>query len=462
MNTYPIQKLSDAMGGKLILGGGDALVESGVSTDTRSLVPGALFVALSGENFDAHDFLDQAVDAGAAGLVVRDLPDGLDPGRCAVIQVNDTLLALQKLAHWYRGKLDVVVIGITGSNGKTSTKDFTSSVIGQRYQVHATKGNLNNHIGLPLTVLEADDDDDVLVVEMGMNHSGEIAPLCEIAQPHIGIITNIGHAHIEFMGSREAIAEEKGALARSLPEMGTLLVTAGCEFADYFGARSHARSVPVGNGRGVIRAEGLQLTEAGSEFDLVIDGEESSHVQLAVAGKHMVNNALLAAGAGWVLGLTPEELACGMEAVQLTNGRLRCFDHDGITVYDDTYNANPDSMRAAIGVVADLATGNGSIRTVVLGAMGELGCFSEEMHHQVGAYAAQRNLRVVSVGAEAAGIAEGAREGGAPVVEHFDQYEDAARWLRETLQAGDVILFKGSRTAAVEQVMNQVFPENEN
>ena len=161
MNTYPIQKLSDAMGGKLILGGGDALVESGVSTDTRSLVPGALFVALSGENFDAHDFLDQAVDAGAAGLVVRDLPDGLDPGRCAVIQVNDTLLALQKLAHWYRGKLDVVVIGITGSNGKTSTKDFTSSVIGQRYQVHATKGNLNNHIGLPLTVLEADDDDDV-------------------------------------------------------------------------------------------------------------------------------------------------------------------------------------------------------------------------------------------------------------------------------------------------------------
>ena len=124
MNTYPIQKLSDAMGGKLILGGGDALVESGVSTDTRSLVPGALFVALSGENFDAHDFLDQAVDAGAAGLVVRDLPDGLDSGRCAVIQVNDTLLALQKLAHWYRGKLDVVVIGITGSNGKTSTKDF--------------------------------------------------------------------------------------------------------------------------------------------------------------------------------------------------------------------------------------------------------------------------------------------------------------------------------------------------
>ena len=362
----------------------------------------------------------------------------------------------------FAGVASAPVVAVTGSNGKTSTKDFTLSVIGQRYQVHATKGNLNNHIGLPLTVLETDDDDDVLVVEMGMNHSGEIAPLCEIAQPHIGIITNIGYAHIEFMGSREAIAEEKGALARSLPEVGTLLVTAGCEFANYFGARSHARSVSVGNGRGVIRAEGLQLTEAGSEFELVIDGEESSHVQLAVAGKHMVNNALLAAGAGWVLGLAPEELACGLEAAQLSSGRLRCFDHGGITVYDDTYNANPDSMRAAIGVVAGLATSNGSARTVVLGTMGELGCFSEEMHHQVGAYAAQRSLRVVSVGAEAAGIAEGAREGGAPEVEHFDQYEDAARWLRETLQVGDVILFKGSRAAAVERVMNQVFPENEN
>lgn len=462
MNTYPIQKLSDAMGGKLISGEGETLVESGVSTDTRSLVPGALFFALTGENFDAHDFLHQAVSAGAAGLVVSDFPDGLDTGSCGVIRVDDTLLALQKLARWYRGELDVVVVGITGSNGKTSTKAFTSSVIGQRYQVHATRGNRNNHIGLPLTVLEADNDDDVLVLEMGMNHPGEIPPLCEIAQPQIGIITNIGHAHIEFMGSREAIAEEKGALARSLPEVGTLLVTAGCEFADYFAARSHARSVSVGNGRGMIRAEGLHLTKAGSEFDLAIDGEESVHVALEVAGKHMVNNALLAAGAGWALGLTPDELACGLEGVELPGGRLRCFDHEGITVFDDTYNANPDSMRAAIGVVAERAASNGNTRTVVLGMMSELGRFAEEMHCEVGAHAARQNLRVVSVGAEAAGIAEGARNAGAPKVEHFDQYEDAARWLRKTLRAGDVILFKGSRKAAVEQVMNQVFPENEN
>ena len=462
MKTYPVQRLSDAMGGKLIEGDGTVAVESGVTTDTRTMKPGSLFFALEGDNFDAHDFLERAVGGGAVALVVRRIPEDLKLGRCAVIEVGDPLRALQKLAHWYRGELGAVVIGITGSNGKTSTKDFTSAVIGQRYQVHATSGNLNNHIGLPLTILGADDDDEVLVVEMGMNHPGEIAPLCEIARPHIGIITNIGHAHIEYMGSREAIAEEKGALARSLPEVGTLLVTAGCEFADYFAARTNARPVAVGNGRGLVRAEGVHLAGDGSEFKLAIDGEESARVELAVAGKHMINNALLAAGAGWVLGLTTAEVASGLETAVLTRGRLRCFEQRGITVFDDTYNANPDSMRAAIDVVADQITSNGNTRTVVLGMMGELGRFSGEMHQEVGGHAARQGLRVVSVGAPAAEIAAGAREAGAQAVEHFDNYDDCVRWLQRGLHDGDVILFKGSRQAAVEQIMDAVFPCNAN
>ena len=462
MKTYPIQNLAAAMGGELVVGDGSLLIESGVSTDTRNMARGSLFFALAGENHDAHEFLDRAVEAGAAAIVVNHVPADLSLGNCAVIEVGDPLRALQKLAHWYRGELGAVVIGITGSNGKTSTKDFTTSVLGQRYQVHATRGNFNNHIGLPLTVLGADEDDDVLVLEMGMNHPGEIAPLCEIARPHVGIITNIGHAHIEFMGSREAIAEEKGALARALPDVGTLLVTAGCEFADYFSARTHARSVAVGNGRGLIRAEGLHLSGDGSEFELAIDGEEPAHVNLAVAGRHMVNNALLAAGAGWVLGLTPDELACGLEATQLTRGRLRCFEQQGVTVFDDTYNANPDSMRAAIDVVAEQVASNGNTRTVVLGMMGELGRLSGEMHHEVGAHAARQGLQVVSVGVAAAGIAVGARESGAKSVAHFDNYEDAVRWLQDALHAGDVILFKGSRQAAMEKVMAGVFPGSEN
>ena len=436
MNQYSVRTLADAMGGELIAGEESRMVESGVSTDTRTLPSGSLYFALQGDHFDGHQFLEQAASRGAAGVVVSGIVDKLPgPGEIVVIQVEDTLMALQKLARWYREQLEVVVIGITGSNGKTTTKDFCASVIGQRHAVHATRGNLNNHIGLPLTLLEADDTDEVLVVEMGMNHPGEIAPLCEIAKPQIGIITNIGHAHIEFMGSKEAIAEEKGALARSLP---------------------------VGNGRGVIRAESLRTSGEGSFFDLVIDGERNSGVHLKVAGRHMVNNALLAAGAGWVLGLSPDEISRGLEVAPLTGGRLRCFERGGITIYDDTYNANPDSMRAAIGVVADLPEVNGNGRTVVLGVMGELGRFSEDMHFQVGKHAAQHGLQVVSVGAEAAGIAEGARQAGASMVEHFDKYEDAASWLRETLSAGDAVLFKGSRQAAVERVMNEVFPQTTN
>ncbi|MDG2488195.1 MAG: UDP-N-acetylmuramoyl-tripeptide--D-alanyl-D-alanine ligase [Roseibacillus sp.] len=463
MNRYSVRTLVEAMGGDLIAGRDDLMVESGVSTDTRTLRSGALYFALRGDNFDGHQFLEEAVSKGAAGLIVSSSTAEIyEAGEVPVIKVEDTPIALQKLAKWYREQLDVIVIGITGSNGKTSTKDFCASVVGQRYAVHATRGNLNNHIGLPLTLLEADDTDEVLVLEMGMNHPGEIAPLCEIAKPQIGIITNVGHAHIEFLGSKEAIAEEKGALGRALPEVGTLLITAGCEFAEYFASRSPARAVAVGNGRGVIRAESLCSSEGGSSFDLVIDGESNSQVQLKVAGRHMVNNALLAAGAGWALGLSPDEIALGLQGARLTGGRLRCFEKKGITIYDDTYNANPDSVRAAIGVVADLPALNGSSRTVVLGMMGELGRFSEDMHLQVGKHAAKQQLQVVSVGVEAARIAEGARREGGSVVEHFDRYEDAAQWLKETLRAGDTVLFKGSRQAAVERVMNQVFPQTTN
>lgn len=448
------------MGGSLVAGRGDACIDGGVSTDTRTLSPGSLFFALAGENFDAHDLLPKAVEAGASALVVSRIPEGMDLGGVAVIGVPDTLRALQRLAAWYRGELDVVVVGITGSNGKTSTKDFTAAVLSQRYQVHATRGNLNNHIGVPLTVLSAGSDDDILIVEMGMNHAGEIAPLCQIARPHLGIITNIGTAHIEFLGSREAIAEEKGALARALPEVGTLLVTAGCEFAEYFRKRTHARTLAVGNGRGCVRAEELKLGALGSDFELVVDDEGRAHVHLRVPGRHMVNNALLAAGAGWVLGLTPEELACGLEAATLTSGRLRSFDCEGVRIFDDTYNANLDSMRAAIDILADQVLENGNTRTAVLGGMAELGRHGPSMHREVGEHAARQGVRIVTVGPEARGIFEGARASGAEALEHFDDYEEAGRWLRKSVHAGDVVLFKGSRAAAVERIMNQVFPEN--
>ena len=460
MMSYNIQTICDAVGGELMAGDPSRLVTAGVSTDTRAISSGSLFVALGGENFDGHDFLAQAVEGGAAGLVVSRIPDGFDPGQSGVIKVRDTLLALQRLARWYRDKLGIPVVGITGSNGKTTTKDFTASVLRQRFTVNATRGNLNNHIGLPLTVLETGEDDELCVLEMGMNHSGEIALLCEIARPHIGVITNIGTAHLEFMGSREAIAEEKGALARSLPEVGTLLVQAGCEYADYFHERTLARTVTVGNGRGMVRAEELSSDDEGTSFMLVVDGRGNIPARVPLVGRHMVNNALLAAGVGIALGLTLEEIARGLESVELTGGRLKRFQAEGIVVFDDTYNANPDSVKAAVEALAEQPTQNGCSKTVVLGLMAELGRHAVEMHREVGRHAAEHGVRVVSVGEGAAEIARGAEEVAAAGARHFDDYEKAAAWVKDALQPGDYVLFKGSRLAAVETIMHKVFPRD--
>ncbi len=443
--------LAEATGGELVAG--DGAIEAGrVSTDTRAIGRGDLFVALRGERFDGNDFAAQAAEAGATVLMVERW-EGEAPVGVAVVRVTDGLLALQRLAHWHRSRLDLPVIGITGSNGKTSTKDFARAVLSRRGPVLATKGNLNNHIGVPLTVLSIDDTHTAAVVEMGMNHPGEIAPLCEIAIPRFGIITNIGTAHIENLGSREGIAEEKGALARALPEDGVLFVPAGCDFFNYFKSRTKARVVPVGNGRGLVRAEDLHQADGRTRFSLVIEDRAAAEVDLPVVGRHMVKNALLAAGCGWVLGMDPEEIAAGLSAAELTGGRLRQYSSGGVIVFDDTYNANPESMAAAIETLAETPLPNGGRRYAVLGPMGELGTHGPDAHRRVGRIAAEAGVIVIAVGEAAAGIAEGA--GGADLI--TDPAEAAAEISRRAMP-GDAVLFKASRSAAMEKVMNQALP----
>ena len=295
MTSIDASTLARHAGGELAAGRGDVLANA-VSTDTRTIPKGSVFFALRGERFDANDFAPQALHSGAS-IVVVERWEGEAPEHGAVILVQDGLAALQRFAAWYRRQRELPVVGITGSNGKTSTKDFASAVLGQAYQVCATRGNLNNHIGVPLSVLSLEEGDGAAVFELGMNHPGEIAPLCEIARPNLGIITNIGTAHIEYMGSRDSIAEEKGALARCLPESGALFIPAGCDFHEYFKRRTRARVIAVGNGRGLIRAEDLRQDEGRSRFSLVIDGKPLAEVNLPVTGRHMVTNALLAAGA---------------------------------------------------------------------------------------------------------------------------------------------------------------------
>lgn len=431
---------------------------SAVSTDSRHLPDGALFIALRGDNFDGHSFVASAVEQGAACLLLDTLPEDLDLDGVPVILVENTLYGLQRLAHWYRRQLDIEVVAITGSNGKTSVKDFTASVVSQKFKVSATKGNLNNHIGLPLSVLSTEADDLICIWEMGMNHSGEIAPLCEIAAPDIGIITNIGTAHIEFLGSREGIAEEKSALARALPDHGSLLLTASCDFVDYLIERTRAKVIVAGNCRGSVRAELLTMTEAGSAFNLCIDGEDPAPVELGVSGKHMVNNALLAAAAGHTLGMTAKQIAKGLNAAVLTSGRLRRYSSHGITVFDDTYNANPDSVVAAIETLAELPVNDSSQRVVVLGMMAELGIHSDKEHLRVGKLAAEKGLQVVSVGAASFQIHQGAQSM-SDTAHHFEDRETAANWLKDYCKEGDIVLFKGSRMAGMEQVMNLAFSQ---
>ena len=454
MNPLAASQIAEILGTQVAAGNPDALAAGGVSTDTRTLGKGALFFALRGENFDGSAFAPTAIEKGASVVVASEWSAACPP-HAAVILVSDTLLALQKLAHWWRKQLALQVVCITGSNGKTSTKDFTAAVLARKFNVSATRGNLNNHIGLPLTVLATTPEHDAAVWEIGMNHAGELAPLCEIARPKYGIITNIGTAHIEHLGSRDAIAEEKGTLARALPADGTLFISATCDYHEYFRQRTKAHIVSVGNGRGLVRAEELHLAADHSRFDLVIDGTGAAQVTLPVPGKHMVTNALLAAAAGWKLGVPVEEIAAGLGHASLTGGRLRRYQVDDITVIDDTYNANPESMAAAIETLADMPLHNGARRFAVFGRMGELGLHAPAAHVKTGQLAAARGLHVIAVGQGAEGIADGA--GGAP---HFPDFDAAAAWLRAEVKAGDAVLFKGSRTATVEKVMNAAFPEN--
>ncbi len=454
MKPLSAQQLSVILSGKIAAGSGDVIASGGVSTDTRRLPQGCVFFGLRGENFNGDLYAEQALLGGAAIAIVHHWQSGT-PVNGAVIEVADTLRALQRLACWWRQQLDIQVVGITGSNGKTGTKDFTASVLRQGFSVSATQGNFNNHIGLPLTVLATTQAHTAGVWEMGMNHSGEIAPLCEIARPRYGIITNIGSAHIEFLGSREAIAEEKGMLGRSLPADGILFIPAACDFHDYLRQRTRGSIISVGNGRGLVRAEDIRPDAAGTHFTLAIEGLEKAEVSLPVPGRHMVTNALLAAGVGWKMGISPADIALGLSSVSLTGGRLGRFTHEGVTVIDDTYNANPESMAAAITTLAETPVGEGARRFAILGRMGELGAFAEAAHLRTGELAVRQGLNLVAVGQGADGIARGGEN--AP---YFQDLDEAAKWLKSEVKPGDVVLFKGSRTATIERVMHAVFPRN--
>ncbi|HVI81519.1 MAG TPA: UDP-N-acetylmuramoyl-tripeptide--D-alanyl-D-alanine ligase [Chthoniobacterales bacterium] len=450
MNPLSISQIVDFAGARLEQGDGNASVER-VSTDSRTLKKGELFVALHGQNFDGHKFVEDVAKSGGAGSIVDLNWREKVLAQFAIIRAADTLLAYQNLAANYRKSLPINVLAITGSNGKTSTKDFAASVLGRRFRVTKTQGNFNNHVGLPRTILEATSQHEVGVWEIGMNHPGEVAPLAKIAAPDAAIITNIGVAHLEFMGTREAIAKEKSALAEAVGANGTVILNADDSFSKQIASLTRAYVIFAGTKEGTIRAIEIQQSADGSDFT-IIEGAHRCRAQLPVPGLHMVQNALLAVAAGRAFGLSLEEAAAGLASAPLAKARLQVKEINGVQFLDDSYNANPDSMKAALQTLVELdADGK---RIAVLGEMRELGKETQRGHEEVGETAAAFKIdQLIGIGKMGEVIAQAAEKAGLENSATVGSTSEAAELLLSVAAPGDLVLIKGSRLARTEGVI---------
>lgn len=429
-------------------------VASAVTTDSRHVAPGAIFVALRGERYDGHDFVSESLARGALAAVVHHLPPGADPARC--IWVPDTLRALGDWAAWTRHRQGWQVVGLTGSSGKTTTKELIAAVCARACgadRVLKTRGNWNNLVGLPLTILQATGKEAVAVLEMGMNRFGEIRRLTEIARPNVGLITNIGLAHAEGVGGTQAgVARAKGELVEGLNPEATLVVNLDDEWVCRVARGFRGKTVTYGTD-GDVRAHRIRGRGAeGVSFDLAV-GSERVPVHLRLVGVHNVSNALAAAAVGVAMGFRVEVIAAGLEDVEPVEGRMVVVRlRNRVTVLDDTYNANPSSVEAALKTLRSFS----GRPLVVLGQMLELGGESERAHRIVGERAAALGVELLVVlGEQAAATAAAAVAAGLPAdrVHHCRSHAEAAQVVQQFWQSGDTVLVKGSHGLHMEEVV---------
>ena len=426
---------------------------AGVSSDTRQIGPGDVFVALAGPNHDGHDFAAAAVESGAtAGIVSRDLPP--PDGEVAWLRVTDTLDALGDLAAARRRRLRAKVVGITGSNGKTTTKEMIAAVLAASgAKVAKNVGNENNLVGVPKTFFRIAGDEEFVVVDMGMNHAGEIWRLAEIARPDVGVLTNVGPAHLEGLGSIGNVAAAKGELALAMPRSSTLVANVSDARVAAIAEGFPGRTLHAANG-GPVRLLGSEsLAPGGQRLTLEIDGRRVETALCAV-GAHNATNALLAATVGVAFGLPPEAIAEGLASFVPPPMRLEIVRlASGAVVWNDAYNANPASVDAAL---AALAVEPAERRIAVLGEMWELGSEAARWHREIGRHAAEWKVDwVVAVGRLAEEMVAGARETGLPPsrTDACGSPEAAAALLTGELRDGDLVLVKGSRAARLETLV---------
>ncbi len=421
----------------------------GVSTNSQTIATGNLFVALEGERFDAHDFLPAVATSGAAAVVARHVPDAYP---LPALLVPDTRYALGQIAHWWRSRFAIPVIGVTGSNGKTTVKEMIAAILEAQYGAGhylSTRGNLNNEIGVPLTLFRLEDAHRAAVIELGMNHPGEIARLAEIAAPTVGLVNNAQREHQEFMATVAAVAKENGAVINALADEGCAVFPADEEFTPLWQGHAAARRVvSFGlNNEASVHCTYVSHT-FGSTLEINAAGQQL-RVQLNAAGVHNVRNALAACAATLAIGIAPATIVRGLEAFVPVAGRLqRKQAKNGALLIDDTYNANPDSVRAAIDVLAAAP----APRTLVLGDMGEVGDEGVAFHQEIGAYAQTQQINqffTLGTLARHASLAFGA---GARHFDTMDQLNEAISHIA----ANETVLVKGSRFMKMERVVQHL------
>jgi UDP-N-acetylmuramoyl-tripeptide--D-alanyl-D-alanine ligase len=423
----------------------------GYSIDSRTIAPGELFFAVKGERLDGHDFVQAALERGAAAAVVGNDQLARFSGNSKLLVVGDTLSALQTLATAVRKLWGKPLVGVTGSAGKTTTKEAIAHVLSSKFRVLKSEGNFNNHFGLPLMLLRLEPEHDQAVIEMGMSHAGEIRALAKIAQPDIGVVTNVAPVHLEFFDSLAGIARAKYELVESLPSSGTAVLNADDEYVSQFGRGFKGKVIRYGTAVGAdVCAENVQSCGAeGSEFDVVIAGHRE-RARLPLVGDHNVLNALAAISVAIAQGMKVSEAIAALATLKPADKRGQVLQLGNITVVNDCYNSNPKALMAMVDALAGM---NAKRRIVVAGEMLELGSAGEELHRECGRHIAEKKIDVlIGVRGLAQGMIEAAGKAGIHA-EFVATPEEAGDWLARETKAGDVVLLKASRGVKLEKAL---------
>ncbi len=454
MENRALEFVLSACGGELLKGSPTEKFLR-VNTDSRQGQAGDLFIAMSGERFDGHAFLEEVAARGAVAVMVERGHKLAELPNCAVIQVTNTRQAYGQIGAAYRKRFSVPVIAVAGSNGKTSTKELIAAVLRQKMGTLWSEASYNNDVGVPATLLRLDKTHHAVVVEVGTNHPGELAPLVKLIAPQFGVITNVAREHLEFFGDLDGVAKEEGVLAELLPADGTLFLNGDNEWSVDIAKRSKATVVRVGSSANCDwRVRGVKLDKNGSVFTVETAQKEfCGTYRIRLLGRHQVGNALFAIALGAELGLRRDEIKLGLEECVPAKMRLEIYEASGVRVLDDAYNANADSMLAALLVLQELPCKGR--RVAVLGDMAELGAQSESAHAEVGRRAAELGVeQLIAVGKMAGTMAQAARDAGLSRVIELENAESAASSIKSFLKVGDTVLLKASRSSRLERIGN--------